>query len=513
MCLGEGSADVGCILNLNFLLKCDHDCAQEVCNRVHRPFSYTFPAAFHSPRFIQFPYMFACTSSRAYVCLRCQHRAIRRDLKWLQTDQTPGTHKRWQSAVARVRQDEDEDDFDGYVNPTTISEEPRTGTRFRHWRPSPTAKLGVDALGRPAEVLVLPNRRRKDQQADIEDEEDVSNKEERPRSKQPRILESITQETKPVSNDEAMANIEILKQEVGQVGGELRLRQWTKTREALSQGFTVRQLSNYYNVSANDSDKVQIGAHSRVELADKIISAVWKYTRKTQDKEAQVTKVFSNNYVKLFVVNQDLLKQQRTVLPGVKISKPQKSKRLEISGSVEAVNKTVEQLRRIENKVKQTTIPFPLEMKLALHDLMLSNGSRRSRPEDCMALRELLIESRIVLEAFTKGDILKIYALDDATLGSFLQNLMRWIESTKRVFVTAPTSAHVLDDNCVVPVYSNGPYARFCWVSSTQKATFLTAIVESEFMDIEISRSGICGSTDLYSRRKVDMDSSCSVVT
>ncbi|KAJ9652036.1 hypothetical protein H2198_008698 [Neophaeococcomyces mojaviensis] len=404
--------------------------------------------------------MFAHASSSAYVCLRCQHRVIQLRQKRLQTQITV-LSRRWQSAAARAPQEDNDDDLHGNLDPTYPVESPRSGTRFRHWRPPPIAELGVNALGQPAEVLVLPNRRRKRQQEDAVDQDDAPNNDEPPTPNHPRILESIAQELKPVSNDEAVKNIDSLLHEIGQRGGELRSHQWTKTREALSKGFTVKQLSSYLNAALSAHHKVYQHQHSRVELAERIMGDVWKYTRTSQNKEVQVNKTFSNHYIKLFLVNQAALKQQGTIVPGVKISKAQKSKRLEISGPVEAVNKTVDQLRRLENKVKQVIVPFPEEMKMALHDLMSSKGSRRSKAEDCSALRNLLIKSKVVLKNdLKKSNHLRIYAFGDVNIETFLQRLMQWMEITTCAFVTSPLSEQQLDANCVVPAYSEGPYVR-----------------------------------------------------
>src|ERR1700742_2329072 len=113
--------------------------------------------------------MLARGTKSVYVCLRCQANPLGDSLRPLRVTNALPYHvlRRWQSAATR-RVVLDEADYehgnngtagDGSHHSQSQDENPPRPRRrqqfWGNWKPKPTAELGVDSLGKPAEVLLL----------------------------------------------------------------------------------------------------------------------------------------------------------------------------------------------------------------------------------------------------------------------------------------------------------------------------------------------------------------------
>lgn len=259
-------------------------------------------------------FMFARVSSCASVCLRCQRCVTHAPLH----RQTPPAcsgparvGRRWQCAAAVKVEDDTEDldiphppeeeilEIDGTASPT-----PRPRHRFRKWRPSPTAELGVNALGKPAEILILPSRDRKIPVVPTEPDHE-------PREG---LQQSLDSEKEPLSLDQLKENIEHIRTELGQERGQLEPAQWEQLQRTLKDGFRIKHLVRYIeSLRPTAPEGVRKLDNSGVRRAGKsllikyIAEEIWGYSvpqagdvQKDQDRTIRI-KMKSKNHLELLL--------------------------------------------------------------------------------------------------------------------------------------------------------------------------------------------------------------------
>ena len=199
--------------------------------------------------------MFDRASNAALVCLRCRLRIA----PWHNPKERTAIRRRpqalrWQSAVAvraqdddghhedveTVRQDYDAKDQTPVANLTEPKRKPNRKINPL-WKPDRTAKLGVNALGTPSEVLLLPTRDR--QFPAVPKEEDVSPKE--------HVYASLSSEREPLQWDHVKENISNVKSRMDTDSPLAKAEEWNKMVDDLKQGFSQRQLRQYLQESPN----------------------------------------------------------------------------------------------------------------------------------------------------------------------------------------------------------------------------------------------------------------------
>ena len=224
--------------------------------------------------------MFSRAQRLAHVCLRCQRRLARQaphcsspGLRCV--DQQP--NRLQSTAAARIDDDEEHHESlaqDDSATPVETSsprlEEKRY--RFRKWRPTPSANLdGHDALGKPSDILILPQRDRNIPLAPAEDEQEAKES----------LHQIISSEKAPLSWEQIKDNINQTREQVGQQRGQLSLEKWNHLRSTLHDGFRNTQLRRYMNEtwsrSPAESAAVRLAAKKRSQLVQLIATKVWGY--------------------------------------------------------------------------------------------------------------------------------------------------------------------------------------------------------------------------------------------
>ena len=192
-----------------------------------------------------------------YVCLQC-HRYLLDNNHQRSGAAYPivaRLSRRWQSAAARrVALEELDQDYDndrireGRGEQHQSRHDGRTAhtstrQRFRTWRPRPTAELGVNSLGKPAEVLLLPSRDRRITRVPKSDGSGRAGT---------TLQESIDSEKAPLSGAKLAENIEHVRALVGKMRGQLEKHEWKTLRTRLRSGFQTEQLKRYIRLQEGE---------------------------------------------------------------------------------------------------------------------------------------------------------------------------------------------------------------------------------------------------------------------
>ncbi|OCT53764.1 hypothetical protein CLCR_09554 [Cladophialophora carrionii] len=191
--------------------------------------------------------MLARGPKSVYVCLRCQ-----RNLLGDNFNHPARVLRRWQSA-APSRAALDDIDYGDDSNSTSVHQpqdeslsrpRPRGKRQFwRKWKPDPTAQLGVNSLGKPAEVILLPSRDRKITQVPKGDRTERAGT---------TLQESLDSENVPLSGAKLAENIEQIRLLVGKMRGQLEKHEWKTLKRNLKTGFQTSQLKKYIRLRKGD---------------------------------------------------------------------------------------------------------------------------------------------------------------------------------------------------------------------------------------------------------------------
>ncbi|EXJ57712.1 uncharacterized protein A1O5_12502 [Cladophialophora psammophila CBS 110553] len=235
--------------------------------------------------------MLARAAKPVHVCLRCQRNLARANFN------SPGAAesvnrcvpRRWQSAAthpliheAVADDDKDNKNFsESNLQPDPTSP-PRPSVRrlnFRKWTPKPTAQLGVNSLGKPAEVLLLPTRDRRIPQ--------VPKDEGTEKMLGSTLQESIDSENVPLSGQKLAENIEQVRSLVGKMRGQLEKHEWTALKRHLANGFQKAQLKKYIRLrKGNFSSSEDLDKCNKREIIKYLVEEVWGFTTPVQDESA-----------------------------------------------------------------------------------------------------------------------------------------------------------------------------------------------------------------------------------
>lgn len=208
-------------------------------------------------------YMFARVTRPANVCLRCH-------LRLTQTESLRSTSQRSPLSIARLQSTaaaRQEDEF----------EEPRHHSH-RTWRSGRTASLGVNSLGTPAEVIILPavDRKIPTLPQDQEKDDDTGT-----------LQAHIDSETQPLISEQLIENIDHIASKIDPNTTNLSVEEYTELRRTLTAGFTTHQLRHY--VKHKTSNKISKSQANRISTINLIIKGIWGLLLPT-DQPAETSK-------------------------------------------------------------------------------------------------------------------------------------------------------------------------------------------------------------------------------
>ncbi|KEF58523.1 uncharacterized protein A1O9_06449, partial [Exophiala aquamarina CBS 119918] len=224
--------------------------------------------------------MFARVTTSAHVCLRCQRRLANIIPAKSSQLNVPSTSRRWQSsAVARLEEEEEE-----HLNaPSTpaLTQTPPKFKSFTRWRPptSKSAELGVNSLGKPAEVLILPAHDRKIPTLATEaggQEDSVATLQE--------SLDSEQSHVDPASLHRAIGQVyDKFLESRDDIAPEITLEEYNSMHHQMLRAFTQAQLQHYLLARLPDNHPFKVKSErsmkrsmkSRSILISKIFTEVW----------------------------------------------------------------------------------------------------------------------------------------------------------------------------------------------------------------------------------------------
>lgn len=373
--------------------------------------------------------MFARATNRSYTCLRCQYRLPVRKIGWKETQNiTTRVRQRWQSSAANAAVEDDYgEEIHDPENQVSITYDRGSPLRWRRWQPTPTAEIGVEVLGKPGEILLLPTNRKKRakkvRQSDEIHEEDAEGQD-TPRDvegqAQPRIHESLAAESKPTLMKEALENIERIWEEAKNtaVDGFLEREQWMKFYRALSTGFTKKQIERYLeeNMSKSESapgdGKFLLSSRSftRSRAATEIMTNLWGFTN---DMPAESTRMVSKS-IKLGRGRRELIlgvdKEWRRFNQHVSIRASSIAGDIEIAGPETWVNKAQNVFTSLKRRVREHSLVLPDCYSRTLDDQgSVSNVAARSMLLDLIEKHEITMTKRSgwTAYAFNADDLVK----------------------------------------------------------------------------------------------------------
>lgn len=270
--------------------------------------------------------MFSRASQVLHVCLRCQNRietakpgSLRsRQLTW---QHTQVIQHRWNSSAAALKEEQDgdnestesrlvdgvddrhdlmvnedhevlqrrqgnsnvaqsiEDQIDDFdLHDESQSSRRLSNTRFRHWRPPATAAMGVNFLGQPGEILVLPerSRKKKHRKSQSTDEEIPESTQPAPATDEARlesVYETLRNEHKPMSKDEIITSINGIRDKLP--SSESSSVSEVIAQKLLDKSFSRSQLDTYIRSSAPTNAKLPDKTARRGILAAYIVQRIW----------------------------------------------------------------------------------------------------------------------------------------------------------------------------------------------------------------------------------------------
>lgn len=320
--------------------------------------------------------MFGRASSATHVCLRCRSRLIKRPRLWFEP--SPFHYRHQSTLAAQSAEPEANGDDPGSIDSQPNKPQPRPRIyRDKHWRPAPTKDLGVDSLGTPAEILVLPERKkrpssRKEEDADLDplQHQEAENVEQEGSTKptQLNVQESLAQELRPITIQEVNRNIEIIRDQIGGQGTHLSPARWSRARNSLRDGFTKDQLRRYiqHNLPiekfALKDDPSKLAHATKKDVAAWLLHSVWDIqSDHPQATPAQPQKsiVFSGQDLDIILRGKaqhlaDIASQFR-----VKIDVFRNEARMRVTGSREDIEKVANLIRDWKSSVLTVNHVFP----------------------------------------------------------------------------------------------------------------------------------------------------------
>ncbi|KAK5069878.1 hypothetical protein LTR64_007940 [Lithohypha guttulata] len=458
--------------------------------------------------------MFLRASRRSHVCLRCESRLILQEqVSSTQLDslqRSPPVAKRWQSSSAAVRVDEEDQETESapvpYAGQRLIAHEQfgsrrsdgqareedvdrngkvkQSGLRVRHWRPPPTAQLSVNVLGKPGEILVLPDqkhrRRRRLTEAEEQEPRDNTNTTETAQpltTNRPKrtIRETLAAESTPLSPVEVFQNVEKLRKKLER---HIDLAKWKYTRVSLQKGFTKAQLRQYaHEKTAQLSSQTVVEEPTRkIDSMDKhglpnyIMNNLWKISdpskttiassaphsnacKKKVRLTAEVVELIlkSNRLSRLHELDAATASAGKSSLTVSAKMKMEGSPGFLIAGSDEmAVKQTAFTINSWKHDVVQQQLTAPSMTLLA--KMKSKDGSTfRSSSEVASGVSMLLQRHPVVLQV--RGREWQVSAFESVHLKNFERELVLLAHAYEDVERPTPQLVNLHGDSARVPVY------------------------------------------------------------
>lgn len=209
--------------------------------------------------------MSARFSSGAFVCLRCQ--ALQLSPSSLLPQPFPRCRPRgvgrFLSTATAVLEDDDFHENSADKLPTSIPK-----YRHRIWKPARTEKLGLPALGKPAEVLVLPTRDRKIPRVPEGKENSLH-----------QIQASLENESRPLTPEEIIENIDQIRAHWLEKVDLPKDEQLKRLRRSLQSGFRQKQLLRYVEQKQSAAAKKwHLRTGSKLQIVNYILKHIWVLT-------------------------------------------------------------------------------------------------------------------------------------------------------------------------------------------------------------------------------------------
>ncbi|KAJ9608207.1 hypothetical protein H2200_007195 [Cladophialophora chaetospira] len=236
--------------------------------------------------------MLARGTRTVYICLNCQRNLLRDSLPLSGAKYpaaVPGL-RRWQSAAPRsLSHDDIDNDSDNGSNLEPNHEpQPQRGTLpppngksqlWRYWKPDPTAELGINSLGKPAEVLLLPSRDRRIPQVPKDDGKKRAGA---------TLQESIDSEKVPLSGAQLSENIEQVRNLIGKMRGQLEKHEWKTINKYLRTGFQTSQLRKYIRLQKGDHFRPPgFRKHTKKDdIIRYLVEELWGFTTPAREESA-----------------------------------------------------------------------------------------------------------------------------------------------------------------------------------------------------------------------------------
>lgn len=316
--------------------------------------------------------MFGRASRQLAICVHYQTRLIERH----QIRQQPASvhicpqHVRRQSSTVTAPVEDDEHGDtpapsassvgNASHNPPPIKQSTNSAV-FRRLRPQQVEKLEIDALGKPAEVLILPTRDRKASSSAAINEED---------GKRINLQQSLDLDLQPVSLSDALGNIESLRVEMGEDKHEFTTAEWNDHRRRLADGFTKAQLQEYLRVNSNQGSSLThisnpSGASQKRNVADLIMvkSWGWRCTDVAEHAEKTVAAPLNTRKIAIGASRLGFILHDRTQplrhiseTFDVQVDVFKKNKQLVLNGSATAVMLADARLRESLSTVREGTL-------------------------------------------------------------------------------------------------------------------------------------------------------------
>ncbi|KAL6240473.1 hypothetical protein RBB50_012585 [Rhinocladiella similis] len=318
----------------------------------------------------------------AHVCLRCQRKQIKDNRLPTKTLKAPiaSSCRRWQSNAAAaaaagpalVEQDDDNDRHGrGSLSPpynnaprTKPTSPPRNRHQksIRHWKPTRTAELGVNSLGKPAEILILPSTDRKIPQVPKDGGDNKAVK--------AMMQQAIDFEKEPLQLQELKTNIEQVMRLLGKQRGQLEYREWSTLKTHLMKGFTRDHLKHYV-MSHADRFKdgiayVRVLERGKLPLTKFIVEEIWGFTipisvfEDSDHSKKNVKAEFrARDEIMDYLLNdegQQLKKISESHQVQIDVFRSQQ--RLRVNGSATKVNLASSMLARLLRSFTVISIPF-----------------------------------------------------------------------------------------------------------------------------------------------------------
>lgn len=412
--------------------------------------------------------MFTRATSRSYTCLKCQYRlAVRESARIDFQNTNTQVPRRWQTSAASAAVEEDYEKDEASETPRDFVKQQESRPYYsRRWRPTPTANIGADVLGKPAEILLLPARKRRRSKTlkDVDEgpDGDVSGQVVPEKTKdqpQLKIHEALAQESKPTSRKDVIQNIERLREEArnNAVDGSLPADKWMESFNALSKGFTRKQLSWYLEENAgalqarSPAADLQLMGPGRARTATQILTEIWGFTNDApRDQSGHIS-----GFVNLGRGRRELIlgvdKEWRRFLQHVSIEPSSTPGRVEIAGPEAWVIRARAVFGSLKKRVCSRTMNLPTVYAKALRDRESSAGI-----EARSILQELIQKYEITM---TKETGWTAHAFSMDRIDRFEREL---IQAQRQLFADAESSAKSLflsptpvDMASVVPVYKD----------------------------------------------------------